>query len=733
MNERTERAPGLTAARTPWRRTVRRRILVAGCAFAAWIAAAEARLAYLQVGQRDMLVERARKQHQRTVELHPKRGDILDRHGRVLAWSVEADTIYAVPAEVAEPEATADALCAALDDCSPARRESIVARLGGDRAFAYVKRRATPDEARRVAALGLQGIGFLAEDRRYYPNGTLAAHLLGYVGVDNQGLGGIESTFDDAISGNTGQVLVQTDARRRAFSRIERPPTAGAAIELTIDAQLQYIVERELRAGIAASDADAGAAVMLDPHTGEVLALASEPTFNPNFFAAATADERRNRAVQDLYEPGSTFKVVTASAAIEERVVDLEEIFDVSAGAIVVGGDRIPDFTRHGPLTFKDVIVKSSNVGAILIGLRLGPERLSRYVRRFGFGRAIAPDFPSESPGLVSAPETLTNRAIASISMGYQVAVTSLQMAAAVAAVANGGELLQPRLLRAISRPGQRETTGRHVIRRAISRATAARLAAIMHQVVERGTGRRARVPGYAVAGKTGTAEKLIDGEYSDYDHYASFVGFAPVEDPRMVLLVMLDTPRTLDINGVRQRAYTGGAVAAPIFQRIASVTLRRLGVPSNGNGASPLVVAAAAPVESRPVLSRPAATTSGGVRFDRMSVSADASPPGDPSHPSNVWRMPDLRGLSAREAVESLGRLGLGARVVGDGTVARQDPPPNRIIEAGGAVRVWLDRHGVSAPVREAPAPSPPRSPPDAPLHADVGGGAAGGWPLDP
>ena len=288
MNERTERAPGLTAARTPWRRTVRRRILVAGCAFAAWIAAARGAAGLPAGGGSATCWWNGRASSiRRTVELHPKRGDILDRHGRVLAWSVEADTIYAVPAEVAEPAATADALCAALDDCSPARRESIVARLGGDRAFAYVKRRATPDEARRVAALGLQGIGFLAEDRRYYPNGTLAAHLLGYVGVDNQGLGGIESTFDDAISGNTGQVLVQTDARRRAFSRIERPPTAGAAIELTIDAQLQYIVERELRAGIAASDADAGAAVMLDPHTGEVLALASEPTFNPNFFAEA--------------------------------------------------------------------------------------------------------------------------------------------------------------------------------------------------------------------------------------------------------------------------------------------------------------------------------------------------------------------------------------------------------------------------------------------------------------
>lgn len=733
MNERTEKVPTSTTARASWRFTVRRRILVAGCAFAVWIAAAEARLAYLQVGQRDVLVERARRQHQRTVELHPKRGDILDRHGRVLAWSVDSDTIYAVPAEIAEPEATAAAVCAALYDCSPGRRESMAARLAGNRAFAYVKRQATPDEARRIAELGLQGIGFLAEDRRYYPNGTLASHVLGYVGVDNQGLGGIESTFDRAITGNTGQVLVQTDARRRAFSRIERPPTAGAAVVLTIDAHLQYIVERELRAGIAAFEADGGAAVLLDPQTGEVLALASEPTFNPNFFAEATADERRNRAVQDLYEPGSTFKVVTASAAIEERVVELEEIFDVSAGYIVVAGDRIPDFTRHDPLTFEDVIVRSSNVGAILVGLRLGPERISRFVRRFGFGQAIAPDFPSESAGLVWAPETLTDRALASISMGYQVAVTPLQMAAAVAAVANGGELLRPRLLRAISRTDGRETTERHVIRRAISRATATELAGIMHQVVERGTARRARVPGYTVAGKTGTAEKLIDGRYSHYDHYASFVGFAPVEDPRMVLLVMLDTPRTREINGIRQRAYTGGAVAAPIFQKIASAALRHLGVSPDGNGGSPHVVAETAPVESRPAPSPSAATAFGDVRFGRVSASSRTATSGNPAHPSSVRRMPDLRGLSAREVVESLGRLGLGARVVGDGAVTRHDPPPGRIIEAGGAVKVWLDRHEVPTPVREAPAPSPPPSPKSAPLHADVGRDGAGGAPLDP
>lgn len=661
-----------------WRRTLRRRVIVAGCGFAIWIAGIEARLVHLQVVDRSFLADRARDQHQRVIELHPKRGEVVDRHGRVLAYSVDADTIYAVPAEVENPAETAAALCRALDDCTREQREGLAGRLGRRNAFAYVKRRATPDEARRVAELGLSGVGFLTENRRYYPNAALAAHVLGYVGTDNQGLAGIESTYDSEISGDTGQVLVQTDARSQAFSRIERPPTVGATIELTIDAQLQHVVERELRAGIERHNADAGAVVMLDPRNGDILALASEPTFNPNAFAEATPQQRRNRAVQDLYEPGSTFKVVTASAAIEERVVERDEVFDVSAGYIVVAGDRIPDFRRTGPLTFEDVIVRSSNVGAIQVGLRLGPERLSRYVRRYGFGQALSADFPSESSGLVWTPESLTDRAIASIAMGYQVAVTPLQVAAAVGAVANGGDLIAPRLVRAVVRPDGRDERERRVIRRAISRQTAAELTDIMRQVVERGTARNARVPGYTIAGKTGTAEKLIDGVYSHYDHNASFVGFAPVEDPRFVMLVMIDTPRSALINGVVQRVYTGGAVAAPIFRRIASEAFRRLDVPATGDGAAPIVVANGASSDRRPA----------------------EQPSAGPPRPVSTGRwMPDLRGLSAREVAERLAQLDLGARIVGNGVVAGHEPAPGTAIEAGGDAIVWLARHAPSLP----------------------------------
>ena len=758
------------ASPNAWRDVLRRRVLVASCAFAVWIVSIEAKLIHLQLVQHAELVERAGNQQRRTIEVHSKRGEILDRNGRVLAYSVDADTVYGVPSEIDDPAATARALCGALDDCSPADRDALESRLGrrrtfvslkadptsGEarrvealglngvgldpdtgavrafptriddadlettahaicdvlddcspadrdalesrlgrrRAFVYVRRKVSPEEARRVAALGLEGIGFLTEDRRYYPNRELAAHLIGYVGIDNQGLSGIESTYDSEIAGNAGQILIQSDARRRVFSRIDRPPTAGATVRLTIDKHLQYIVERELRAGIRRHNADAGAVAMLDPRTGEILALASEPSFNPNAFAAATSSQRRNRAVQDVYEPGSTFKIVTAAAALEESVVEREEVFDVSAGYIRIGRSRIPDFRTYGPLTFTDVIVKSSNVGAILVGLRLGPERLSRYVDRFGFGRAQSADFPSESAGLVWGADTLNDRAIASISMGYQVAVTPLQMATAIGAVANGGELLQPRLVRAVARNGGQVASERRVIGRAILPDTAAELTEIMTAVAERGTARNARVPGYRVAGKTGTAEKLINGRYSNRDHNASFVGFAPADAPRFVILVMVDTPRTAVINGIRQRLYTGGAVAAPIFQRIAEAALRYLEVPRSVDTTRPAVLAGSpAPPQAR--LQAAALSETAASRAAAAATVAERD-----------GNMPDLRGLSARQANRALSRIGLGAEFVGDGAVVRQTPAAGRIVEPGTTARIWLRRHWSSAGDAEALGP---------------------------
>lgn len=660
-----------------WRPTLKRRVLVAAAFFVAWTMAIEARLVYLQVVQYEELSARAERQQSRTVTTPAKRGEILDRHGRVLAYSVDADSIYAVPTEVANAPAAAAALCDALEDCTPRERETLVERLSRQRAFVYVRRHVSPLEARRVAALDLQGVGFMKENRRYYPKRELAAHVLGYVGVDNVGLSGLEASYDKTIRGQAGTLLIQTDARRRGFGREERKPTTGATLELTLDEQLQYIVERELAVAMRDYRAEGGSVVVLDPRTGEILALANAPTFNPNVFNQSTAGMRRNRAVQDLYEPGSTFKLVTASAALEEGVIDPGDVIDVSAGSIRFGRRVINDMYRYGVLSFTDVMVKSSNVGAIRVGLDLGPERLGMYVSRFGFGRRSSPDFPGENPGIVWDPARLNDSAVASISMGYQVGVTPLQMAAAVSAVANGGHLVVPRIVRAAIRDGVRTPVEPGVVRRVIDPGTAIELTRIMEAIVERGTATLAQVPGYTVAGKTGTAEKLINGRYSKTDHDASFVGFIPSVDPVLAVLVRIDTPRGQGRN-------TGGVTAAPVFSRIAEASMRHLGVPPNVRAEPPVVVARRS--------SSPVTTASATMDLPNI-VTVPSAQGGAPT-------LPNLRGLSARDAARTLARLGLVARLEGSGVVVHQTPAAGVPLQPGGVCTLVLAR---------TPPPPPP------------------------
>jgi cell division protein FtsI (penicillin-binding protein 3) len=633
-----------------------------------WAVGIQARLLYLQVYRHHDLQSRAENQSARTMDISAKRGDILDRDGRVLAYSVDADSVYGVPSEIDDAGKTASMLCAALADCTPKERHELPARLRQKRAFVYVRRRVTPHQATRIAELGLEGIGFIKEDRRFYPKKQLAAQLLGFVGVDNIGLAGIEAAYDSQISGARGKLLYQTDARGRAFSRLERPPTAGATVELTIDEYLQHIAERELRDAVARNRAAGGTVLIMAPKTGEILALANEPTFNPNAFLNASPEDRRNRAVQDIYEPGSTFKVVTASAALEEHVIGVDDLIDVSGGKIRFGSRVIDDTHDYGTLSFTDVLVKSSNVGAIKVGLRLGPERLGLYVRRFGFGRALSPDFPAETTGIVWDPRKLDNSALASMSMGYQVGVTPLQMVAAISSVANGGDLIQPRVVRALVRDGKRVEVKRTVLGRTISKDTAITLTGIMEQIVERGTATSAQVAGYTIAGKTGTASKLVNGRYSNTDYFASFVGFLPSRNPVASVIVVIDSPHA--------HGYYGGPIAGPVFQRIAEATLRHLGVPPTLNAPPPILVARH--TERQDI--QPARN-----QRDTSIVHVGAS--------GDVRDLPDFRGLSAREALRVLTKIGLTARLTGNGAVTNQVPAPGTPIEPGMALELRLER----------------------------------------
>ena len=665
-----------------WRATLRSRIVVAAVLCGVWTAGIQARLVYLQVIQQDELQALADRQHNRTLTAPAKRGEIVDRTGRLLAYSVDADTIFADPSEVDDPDTAARLLCGALASCDAALRLELARNLRRDSQFVYIARKVSPEEAERVRALKLKGVAFLKESRRYYPHGELASHILGYVGLDNTGLAGLESTYDAQVRGREGKIFVQTDARQHALtSRVERPATAGVSLELTLDHILQHIAERELRTGVSEHRAAAGTAVVMDPHSGEILAMANWPTFDPNSFGRFDQRLRRNRAIQDLYEPGSTFKVVTASAALEEDVMDAEDPIDCAPGHIAFGSRIIRDVHTYGVLPFTDVIVKSSNVGAIKVGLRLGPERLGRYVSRFGFGQPVGPDFRGESPGIVWNPSRLDASALASVSMGYQVGVTPLQMAAAVSSVANGGSLLAPRVVRAFIKDGRRHPVAPKVVRRTISSRTAAELTAIMEAVVERGTAKAAQIEGYTIAGKTGTAAKLVNGRYSKSEYNASFVGFVPSRNPALAIIVVIDSPRAV--------GYYGGTVAAPIFKRIAEASLRHLGVAPNIN-AEPPVLAAAVTEETAPAAVRP-----GAVRPDVVHTLIKEVAPGT---------MPDLRGLSAREASRVLARIGASARMAGQGFVVEQAPGPGEPIAAGQIGRLVLTRRPPLVPAGGPP-----------------------------
>ena len=654
-----------------WRDVLRSRLLICAVMLAGWTVAIEARLLYLQVVAHGDMMARANRQQLKTIGLPAKRGDIVDRNGNLLAYSVDADTIGADPTDIDHPDEVAALVCRALDDCGLSQRQLMAERLRRKSQFAFLARQVSPEEGRRIKALELPGLLFFKESRRYYPKKELAAPVLGYVGVDNIGLAGLESTFDKRIRGREGKMLLQTDARRHAISsREERLPTAGDGLELTIDQYLQYIADRELRIGVAENAASGGSVVILDPQSGEILAMANWPTFNPNDFNASDILTRRNRAVQDSYEPGSTFKVVTASGALEEGLISPTDGIDCSPGYITFGGRMIRDTHEYGVLPFTDVIAKSSNVGAIKVGMKLGRERLGRYISRFGFGQTIAPDFRGENTGIVWNPAQLDPSALASVSMGYQVAVTSLQMAAAVSVVANGGEFVEPHVVRAFISNGRREAVPRKVVRRAITPETAATMTGIMEAVVERGTAKGfAQIDGYTVAGKTGTASKLVNGYYSKSDYNASFVGFVPSRKPAVTIVVVIDSPHA--------HGFYGASVSAPIFKRIAEATLRHLGVGHTLNAPPPVMVARhdSQPQQMGP---RPAVAP----------VSSIAS-----AQPAPEGQMPDLRGLSARDALRTLTRIGLTARISGDGFVIEQSPEAGTLLARGDACILKLGR----------------------------------------
>src|SRR5580698_10436373 len=530
------------------------------------------RLVYLQIFRYGSFEKRAIHERERTEEVSARRGIIYDRTGRELAMSISVDSAFAVPTEIPDLAGTIS-LISKITKTDP--RETF-AKCKAARTFCWVARKADAETADRIRALNLRGIYFQKESRRFYPKRELAAQVLGYVGMDDEGLSGIERQYDEKLHGKPGRMLISVDAHRKWYGSVEKQPEPGENVVLTVDEQIQYIAERELATAMAETHAISGTVIVQNPHTGEILALANQPTFNPNLTREITPDRLKNHAVSDVYEPGSTFKVVTISAALEEKLTRPDEVFDCQMGSIVINGMRIRDSRPHGLLPVWGILAESSDVGAIKIALRLGEDRFYKYIRAFGFGQQTGIELPGETRGLTKPVSRWSKVSIAAISIGQEIGISALQLAGLISTFANDGVWVAPRIVAGNVDSGSTpQTVAFHpaASRRVISSYTAAEMRSMMQKVVLEGTGRKAILEGYTSAGKTGTALKVDPGThaYSKTKYVASFAGFAPLNDPQIVVAVILDSAVGL---------HQGGQVSAPVFRRVTQQVLEYLHTP---------------------------------------------------------------------------------------------------------------------------------------------------------
>jgi cell division protein FtsI (penicillin-binding protein 3) len=707
-----------------------------------WLLAICLRLIYLQIFCYGDFERRAQHQQQRSFDLSPKRGVIYDRAGRELAMSIQVDSAFVVPSEAPDlpntisliTRITNDDPRVVLADCSAHK-------------FCWVARKADAEVIDRIRALNLQGIHFQKEPKRFYPKRELAAQILGYVGTDDQGLSGLERQFNQQLQGKPGKLMISVDARKRWFASVEKEPESGSSVVLTIDQNIQYIAERELERGMEETQAIAGTAIVENPRTGEILALTNRPTFNPNIRKEITNEALKNRAVSDVYEPGSTFKTVTISAGLEEKITRPDEMFDCQMGSIVISGMRIRDSRPHGMLSVADIIAESSDVGAIKVALRLGDERLYKYIRAFGFGQQTGIELPSETRGLTKPVSRWSKVSIGAISMGQEIGISAVQLAAMISTIANDGVRVPPRVVAGTIVPQNApQTVAFQPVEgtRVVSSLTAAQMRQMLQGVVLHGTGRRAILEGYSSAGKTGTGQKVdpATGAYSKTKYVASFAGFAPINDPQIVVVVILDSPVGL---------HQGGQVSAPIFQRVMQQTLEYLHVPHDVQlppsrqvllarrdvpdasleesspdhlGASldmaeaseaPAVAAAVKPGPIRAQVV-PAAQTTRDPDHPAQSTStiaAASSSPAQNASPSvnsptqklpaggtvvldveeGGIEVPSFLGKNLRVAIEAAQDAGLDLDAIGSGVAREQSPQPGAHVAAGSHITVRFGR----------------------------------------
>jgi cell division protein FtsI (penicillin-binding protein 3) len=714
------------------------RLYLLGGILVFWGVAICARLIDLQIFEYGRYVERALHQQSRTQDIAAKRGVIYDRAGRELAMSINVDSAFAIPTQIPDLAGTLS-LISRITKSDP---RELLAKCKAAKTFCWVARKADAETADRIRAMNLRGIYFQKESKRYYPKRELAAQVLGYVGMDDEGLSGVEREYDDKLHGKPGQMLVSVDARRKYFGSVEKQPEPGENIVLTLDEKIQFIAEKELETAMAETKAVSGTVVVANPHTGEILALANRPTFNPNIASDITPPRLKDHAVSDVFEPGSTFKLVTISAALEEKVTRPDEMFDCQMGSIVFNGMRIHDSKPHGLLSVSDILAESSDVGSIKIGLRLGDDRFYKYIHSFGFGQRTGIELPGETRGLSKPPNRWSKVSIAAISMGQEIGITPLQLVGLISTMANDGVYVAPHIVAGVTQPqGTPQTIAFHPSgeRRVISSLTAAQMRQMMQGVVLHGTGKKALLEGYSSAGKTGTAQKVDPAThaYSHTKYVATFAGFAPVNDPAIVVAVILDSAVGL---------HQGGQVSAPVFKRISQQVLEYMHTPHDIEFSPPqqmmlaskkvkdqdlvegspdhvgdaLNAAEAEDTSGTPVNQSPAPVHAAAASMIPGVVQAamhpplptpeEKLPPTDPPQVSDARVtaarsatggtvvldveqggivVPSFAGKSVRAAIELAQDNGLDLDVVGSGLAREQTPPAGTHVASGSRVQV--------------------------------------------
>ncbi|HKY42119.1 MAG TPA: penicillin-binding transpeptidase domain-containing protein [Pyrinomonadaceae bacterium] len=652
------------------------------------------RLVHLQFSQHEGLANRARQQQQNSIETTPQRGELLDRQERQLARSIQTVSLFLDPDGLDEAtlDRNAKQLAQSLGLKYPDLAKEFREAHAEKRRFIWIARRLDADLGNKIVAMSLPGVHAQLEPKRYYPNGPLAAHILGYVGLDGQGLGGVEQFYNTKIVGEPGRLFLEKDANGKPYESYEIASKPGQTVVLTIDQSIQYQAEQVLLAAVQRSRAKSGSVIVLDPRSGEILALANAPTFDPNKVANAKPETRSNWALQNIYEPGSTFKIVAFSAALEKNLARIDERIDCQMGAITVAGRVIRDHTAFGSLTIPEALAKSSNVAAIKLGLRVGDPTMYDYIKRFGFGSRTGIELPGETAGLLRKVERWQPSSIGSIAIGQEIGVTPVQMVAAFGALANNGVRVAPHLIREVrNAEGAVVYRAQPEQRRVINAETAIALRGMLEGVTLRGTAKTAQLDGYSAAGKTGTAQKIDPKTraYSATKHVASFVGFAPVSNPQVVIIVVVDEPAG---------AYHGGDVAAPVFREVAELILPTLGVmPDIEVKSVPELVAQVNENPERAAKMREEQAQSEQERKATLpTVDSNGGRSGEVVYAvatKKAMLMPDLRGRSVRDVARTCAQLGLQVEARGEGRVLKQSPSAGTEVSTGQLVYVDFGR----------------------------------------